>query len=1452
MGQQQGDEGGWSNIPKGRKGGQRKPKPGGGYKYRYKRPGGKSAPKAEESKAPSHSGHNDTAFRSQLAKYKLDIYGRSQERAEWVAKKIEAGISEEENKDLDLCNTDPQYCEDNLGIERSSMPQVMDTSVKKLLASSDPKDVLKGKAAVAAGADPKADKPIMELMLESMRSAGVEVKDGKKRAEILKATQREIKAGKAYGMADSYFKGTFDPAADVKIVISSDGHILDGHHRWASLLIADPKREMQVIQVDLPMREFLKKAHAFPGVFRADLQDRVVPKDAPLDLQEDVGKSYREWYGKQTLMKGQPAAIAAPAAIHVYSEIEAEQRAGNMDIIDRLLGADTDLQKASASRGGIHRDAKYYRRIARGDGKQGYRYFDTKEQYERHTGKHDGDGDAETVERVVGWRARTPSLNAPSKLHLTPGAEDGGEANNGGWAGTAPIGKSETSMDAIDLLLGADPDLRKAEGSRGGHVIGHTNSGKPIYASSGGDHGAHAASHKDFGPKDHADAAELHRKKREGSKTKQDWDRHNAMHHAHTSQEAATKQGPRRPAPSGKGGDVLSRVFGTTKKSETRERTRKSEAPMDAIDLLLGADLDLQKAGGWSNIPGGKHGGERKRDSHGGWEYRYPDHESAHKAIRHHREMGRKTLGLDDPMNHFEAAEAAQHAAARGRGGLPVTSHSHERSKWKLRGKPLHQGRILKGGGGWSPIPKGRKGGERRRKASGGYEYRYKKPAKKAPKKSRESKAAVQLQAAWDLASASLVAGGYGRSEENEEHKTQWVAVKREIQATRGPKIVHPAMTEQERAALTDQVAADAGSRDLVPASLVSGERPIVKPLPKVGSTIQVRGDLGGGLISIKLTAARSELHRHDQRRERDGVTVRVTEEFDHFEGTVTANSSFDRRYKVGDAADDFMTTRGYWLPAAKEAPKKEPAGGKHRPKMTDDDWDGVTDDLPNLLIEAGLDPKLHPDDVKTVWSMLQHPEFEKEANKFAKDFKAKFGHSPQLPRGSAGGYRANKSEEPVNDHRDPLDILKGASLDPWGDVLQKAGGWSPIPGGKKGGFRRRGPGGKWEYNYDAPGGSASGRQEAQAKRQSARGEQAKKVAAESQARADRPAGRTLDGKPVKASPRFATQKEYDAHAASHTGFHNKNHDTAARIHGDLARQAREQGDTGKWQHHNRASAAHTKAAYSAPHWTQASPGASRGRTVVTQKSEAAMNERSPLDILKGASLDPWGDGLQKAGGWSPIPKGRKGGERRRKASGGYEYRYKKEAPRKVKAEAEAVDWERTKGAYTARIPGGSLHVTKQYVAILGAMGRDGEGWVVSRRSDRGGHEWLDQTFAGIGWVSRGNSEWGFKTAKSAKVMAEKRAGEWPKTKKSEEPMNDYRDPLDILKGAAPQAPTTHRIGCVTHHVNDLAKSTVGLGLPDMLDGRAGVEMVDVKPDPPQRQIGMAPRLRLTSIVSSK
>lgn len=254
------------------------------------------------------------------------------------AKAIKAQIKRGIEAAADVCKMSPPVCEGNLGVYRESMPQLSaDESVKKMLWSDDERiednnggkgfatkntgwkpvswDELseddqaslkkdwatarkKGQAAVDAGADPDDDRTVFQQLLDGLGDEGVEIGSQEPPYEQvdvgkLKATQREIKAGKTFGMADSYFSGNYDPSK-APIIISSDNHILDGHHRYSAMITADPDAKMNVIRVDMPMRDFLERSFTQPGVFRADLQDNIIDSNTPLDLSREKGSTWQQ------------------------------------------------------------------------------------------------------------------------------------------------------------------------------------------------------------------------------------------------------------------------------------------------------------------------------------------------------------------------------------------------------------------------------------------------------------------------------------------------------------------------------------------------------------------------------------------------------------------------------------------------------------------------------------------------------------------------------------------------------------------------------------------------------------------------------------------------------------------------------------------------------------------------------------------------------------------------------------------------------------------------------------------------------------------------------------------------------------------------------------------------------------------------------------------------------
>lgn len=160
----------------------------------------------------------------------------------------------------DFCK-ETGLCKGNLGLARKDMPVIEGTKLKDftdrlkkgLLDISEA--VKRGFKAVKewlSSGDPKEDKV-------SVTTKSFDVTK-------LKATQREINKDKAEGMAQAARDGKFDPGKEA-VLVSSDGYIMDGHHRWAAQILRAAedgiKAKLNGIQVGLTVKELLAVANAY-------------------------------------------------------------------------------------------------------------------------------------------------------------------------------------------------------------------------------------------------------------------------------------------------------------------------------------------------------------------------------------------------------------------------------------------------------------------------------------------------------------------------------------------------------------------------------------------------------------------------------------------------------------------------------------------------------------------------------------------------------------------------------------------------------------------------------------------------------------------------------------------------------------------------------------------------------------------------------------------------------------------------------------------------------------------------------------------------------------------------------------------------------------------------------------------------------------------------------------
>lgn len=237
-----------------------------------------------------------------------------------------------------------------------------DKPLKEVIKDKDKRDDFitrrKGVAAIAAGAK-ESDTP-QKMWFDALKESGVEVNDDEIEVGKLIASQAEIKAGKSYGIAKAYLTSTrpdysrmpkkdvkafdkkleeaglnpdklaeldpdevakiipdrkdrenyaaargenFHALPDLPILVARDPKtgdvtVIDGHHRYAGLLLADPTKKMKVKVIETGIRDALDKSFDVPGVFRADLQDNIVDSNKPLDIARKPGDTWKQRNGK--------------------------------------------------------------------------------------------------------------------------------------------------------------------------------------------------------------------------------------------------------------------------------------------------------------------------------------------------------------------------------------------------------------------------------------------------------------------------------------------------------------------------------------------------------------------------------------------------------------------------------------------------------------------------------------------------------------------------------------------------------------------------------------------------------------------------------------------------------------------------------------------------------------------------------------------------------------------------------------------------------------------------------------------------------------------------------------------------------------------------------------------------------------------------------------------------
>lgn len=131
-------------------------------------------------------------------------------------------------------------CEDNLGYARIQMPQLNSTTLAQFLGE--------------------------------IRAQGISTAEEIVDPSFLTPVQGELGGENIAGMISSWMKGVWDPCKDR--ILSADGYVIDGHHRWAACTLLD--RPMKILNIHDTAQNILSGLSTFRGVFNLALGQRNV------------------------------------------------------------------------------------------------------------------------------------------------------------------------------------------------------------------------------------------------------------------------------------------------------------------------------------------------------------------------------------------------------------------------------------------------------------------------------------------------------------------------------------------------------------------------------------------------------------------------------------------------------------------------------------------------------------------------------------------------------------------------------------------------------------------------------------------------------------------------------------------------------------------------------------------------------------------------------------------------------------------------------------------------------------------------------------------------------------------------------------------------------------------------------------------------------------------------
>jgi hypothetical protein len=235
----------------------------------------KEMPQADPDTFSGGSDIPDGVTPEELNKFNTDISKVAQQVADAKAKGEPA-------PNINLCDvTVPGtnlYCDDNLGIPRDEMPQFKGTAQP-------------GSRAASMDVDASGEVDTEPVFKEMLKEKGIKTLQTEIPADKLKATQKDLVGAKVVGMMGALEKDPNHPKITAPIYVSRDGHVIDGHHRWAAVVAynaANPDKQipMKTTVLDMDIKDAIPMANKFAEDMGIAAKKADANKETPSEPQK--------------------------------------------------------------------------------------------------------------------------------------------------------------------------------------------------------------------------------------------------------------------------------------------------------------------------------------------------------------------------------------------------------------------------------------------------------------------------------------------------------------------------------------------------------------------------------------------------------------------------------------------------------------------------------------------------------------------------------------------------------------------------------------------------------------------------------------------------------------------------------------------------------------------------------------------------------------------------------------------------------------------------------------------------------------------------------------------------------------------------------------------------------------------------------------------------------------